>query len=69
MHPLSDEAELYGQRLRQAGVDATVSRYAGANHGFAANFSWIPEYYRAFGETGAVLNRRCLDLGRPTPHA
>jgi len=67
--PLCDEGELYGHRLREAGVDATVSRYAGANHGFVANFSWIPEYYRAFEETGAFLNRRCLDLGRPTPLA
>jgi acetyl esterase len=56
--PLRDEGELYGQRLREAGVDATVSRYAGANHGFVANFSWIPEYYRAFEETGTFLNRR-----------
>ena len=49
--PLRDEGELYGQRLREAGVDATVSRYAGANHGFVQNFSWIPEFYRAFRET------------------
>ena len=55
--PLRDEGELYGQRLTEAGVDATVSRYAGANHGFVANFSWIPEFYRAFQETGDFLNR------------
>ena len=55
--PMRDEGELYGVRLTQAGVDATVSRYAGANHGFVANFSWIPEYYRAFQETGAFLTR------------
>lgn len=55
--PLRDEGELYGERMREAGVDVTVSRYDGANHGFAANFSWIPEYYRAFEETGAFLNQ------------
>ena len=55
--PLRDEGELYGQRLTEAGVDATVSRYAGANHGFVVNFSWIPEFYRAFQETGDFLNR------------
>jgi acetyl esterase len=55
--PLRDEAELYGQRLREAGVDATVTRYAGANHGFVANFSWIPEYHRVFEETAAFLSR------------
>ncbi|MGO4690262.1 alpha/beta hydrolase [Glaciibacter sp. 2TAF33] len=56
--PLRDEGELYGQRLREAGVDATVTRYAGANHGFVQNFSWLPEYYRAFTETAAFLGRR-----------
>lgn len=55
--PLRDEAELYGRRLQEAGVPTTVSRYAGANHGFVANFSWIPEYYRAFQETADFLRR------------
>jgi len=55
--PLRDEGELYGRRLQEAGVDATVSRYAGANHGFVQNFSWIPEYYGAFQETAGFLNR------------
>lgn len=54
--PLRDEGELYGRRLAEAGVDTTVSRYAGANHGFVQYFSWIPEYYRAFEETGEFLN-------------
>ncbi|MHA6669859.1 alpha/beta hydrolase [Homoserinimonas sp. A447] len=56
--PLRDEGELYGQRLREAGVDATVTRYAGANHGFVQNFSWIPEFYEVFRETAAFLGRR-----------
>ena len=56
--PLRDEGELYGQRLTEAGVNTTVSRYAGANHGFVQNFSWIPEFYRAFQETGNFLNGR-----------
>ena len=54
--PLRDEGELYGQRLTGAGVNATVSRYAGANHGFVQNFSWIPEFHRAFQHTGEFLN-------------
>lgn len=52
---MRDEGELYGQRLKEAGVEVTVSRYAGANHGFAQNFSWIPEYHKVFGETAAFL--------------
>jgi acetyl esterase len=54
--PLRDEGELYGQRLAEAGVVVTVSRYAGANHGFVQNFSWIPEFYRAFEEAGDFLS-------------
>ncbi|GAA1779476.1 hypothetical protein GCM10009712_28660 [Pseudarthrobacter sulfonivorans] len=56
--PLRDEGELYAQRLRDAGVDATVSRYAGANHGFVQNFSWIPEFHRPFREAAGFLNAR-----------
>ncbi|WP_028267244.1 alpha/beta hydrolase [Arthrobacter sp. MA-N2] len=56
--PLRDEGELYGQRLAEAGVETKVSRYSGANHGFVQNFSWIPEFYRAFEETGEFLNAR-----------
>jgi acetyl esterase/lipase len=53
--PLRDEGERYGERLRDAGVDVTVSRYAGAGHGFVEHFSWIPEYHRVFDETARFL--------------
>ena len=53
--PLRDEAELYGRRLEEAGVATTVSRYAGAGHGFVQHFSWLPEYHRAFTETRDFL--------------
>lgn len=53
--PLRDEAELYGRRLQQAGVEATVTRYAGAGHGFVQHFSWLPEYAAAFTETAEFL--------------
>ena len=55
LDPLRDEGELYGQRLREAGVDVTVSRYAGAGHGFVQHFSWIPDYHRVFEETADFL--------------
>ncbi|MEU9094134.1 alpha/beta hydrolase [Streptomyces sp. NPDC048428] len=55
--PLRDEGELYGRQLREAGVDATVSRYEGAGHGFVQHFSWIPEYHRVFTETRDFLDR------------
>ncbi|MEU3102472.1 alpha/beta hydrolase [Streptomyces griseoflavus] len=56
--PMRDEGELYGERLREAGVETTVSRYDGAGHGFVQHFSWIPEYHRVFGETRDFLGRR-----------
>ncbi|MEX3510542.1 alpha/beta hydrolase [Kocuria sp. WRN011] len=55
--PLRDEGELYGKRLQEAGVNATVSRYDGANHGFVQHFSWIPEFQRVFTETAEFLRR------------
>ena len=55
--PLRDEGELYGQRLREAGVAATVSRYEGAGHGFVQHFSWIPEFARVYGETADFLRK------------
>lgn len=53
--PMRDEGELYGKRLKEAGTQVTVSRYAGANHGFAQNFAWIPEYYTVFEEIASFL--------------
>ena len=55
--PLRDEGELYGQRLRAAGVAVTVHRYAGAGHGFVQHFSWLPEYHQAFTETAEFLSQ------------
>ncbi|NYV73773.1 alpha/beta hydrolase [Streptomyces sp. UH6] len=49
--PMRDEGELYGKRLREAGVEATVARYEGAGHGFVQHFSWIPEYHEVFART------------------
>nr|WBO80917.1 alpha/beta hydrolase [Streptomyces sp. SBE_14.2] len=55
--PLRDEGELYGRRLREAGVRATVSRYSGCGHGFVQHFSWLPAYQRVYAETREFLGR------------
>ncbi|MER5753548.1 alpha/beta hydrolase [Streptomyces sp. NPDC002088] len=57
LDPLRDEGELYGRKLQEAGVEATVSRYEGAGHGFVQHFSWIPEYHKVFAQTRDFLNR------------
>ncbi|MEZ7006249.1 alpha/beta hydrolase [Streptomyces sp. AD55] len=56
--PLRDEGEAYGHRLREAGVAATVTRYAGAGHGFVQHFSWLPEYRGVFARTRDFLDGR-----------
>lgn len=56
--PLRDEGELYGARLKVAGVDAVVHRYPGVGHGFAQHFAWIPEYYAAFRDAGEFVKER-----------
>ena len=49
--PLRDEGELYGRRLRDAGVEATVIRYPGANHGFVVHFPGLfPQVFRDVAE-------------------
>lgn len=53
--PLRDEGEAYGDRLREAGVQVTTIRWAGANHGFVQNFSWLPEFQPVFADTAAFL--------------
>ncbi|GAB2744538.1 alpha/beta hydrolase [Sinomonas soli] len=63
--PLRDEGELYGRRLADAGVDTTVTRYAGANHGFVANFGWIPEYAAAFAQTRDFLASATAGVRQP----
>jgi acetyl esterase len=53
--PLRDEGEAYAQRLRDAGVDATTSRYDGMIHGFYGLDSIFDSAKRATAETVAAL--------------
>jgi acetyl esterase len=54
--PLRDEGEVYGRRLREAGVETSVVRWEGANHGFMQNFAWIPEMEQAYETVAKFLN-------------
>lgn len=53
--PLRDEAELYAQRLADAGVPVKTRRYEGAGHGFVQHFSWLPEFHGVYAETTNFL--------------
>lgn len=53
--PLRDEAELYGRRLRDAGVYTTVLRVAGATHGFLQHFGAVPEFADIYRQTALFL--------------
>lgn len=55
LDPLRDEGEAYAARLREAGVEATVSRYAGAGHGFVQHQGSLPEFHRVYDEIAGFL--------------
>ena len=59
---LRDEGEAYGQRLIDAGVDATVRRYDGMPHGFLS-MPTVDAGKRAFDEIAATLRSR-FAIGR-----
>jgi acetyl esterase len=66
--PLRDEAELYGQRLEQAGVSAVVRRYEGLAHGFFGYDLIVERAKEAKSETIAAL-RDALASPLPAPSA
>jgi acetyl esterase len=53
--PLRDEGELYGQRLTEAGVSVTVSRYDGMIHGFMSISPIFDRGKRGIDESAAAL--------------
>ena len=52
--PLCSEGEAYAERLREAGVDATVRRYDGMPHGFLG-FAGLDAAKRAMTEIGESI--------------
>jgi acetyl esterase len=55
--PLRDEGEAYAERLRQAGVDATATRYDGVIHGFFSMRDMIPDGVAATTEATTALRK------------
>ena len=53
--PLRDEGEAYAERLRQAGVPVTCTRYDGQMHGFFNMPEAIDDGDRAIAEVGEAL--------------
>lgn len=55
--PLRDEGEAYAARLRDAGIETTLTRYDGQIHGFAAMFEIFDAGKRALEESATALRR------------
>lgn len=55
--PLRDEGEAYAERLRQSGVEATVTRYDGMIHGFTRRTSLYAQAQTALDEVAAHIRR------------
>jgi acetyl esterase len=55
--PLRDEGEAYGSRLRDAGVETTVTRYDGMIHGFFSLKDVLPDGGVAINEAATALRK------------
>lgn len=53
--PVRDAGEHYGQRLREAGIPVTISRYNGMVHSFMGMKALVPEAKQAFEESVQAL--------------
>ncbi|WP_280240950.1 alpha/beta hydrolase [Nocardia abscessus] len=64
--PLRDDGENYGQRLRNAGVEAEIHRYDGMFHGFMSMAGHLPESVRANTATYSAI-RAAHARNEPAP--
>lgn len=53
-----DETEAYGHRLRDAGVEVEIRRYAGMPHGFMAMVGGVPKARQSMEDACAFLRRQ-----------
>ncbi|WP_446210007.1 alpha/beta hydrolase [Micromonospora sp. IBSANI012] len=67
--PLRAEGERYAERLREAGVPVTLSRYPGMVHGFFAMPGVFDARRRAQDQAAAFLRDRFAPAGSPTDGA
>lgn len=56
--PIRDWGERYARRLRESGVQTTLTRYPGAYHGFALQAAYLARGRLAIAETGALLRAK-----------
>jgi len=63
--PLRDEGEAYAERLREAGVEATYTRYDGVIHGFFNMGAVVDKGQQAVDEASAALRNAFSRSGAP----
>jgi acetyl esterase len=64
LDPIRDWSERYAERLREAGVQTTLTRYPGVGHGFVMQFAHVARGRLALAEIGGLLRAK---LAHPLP--
>ena len=54
---MRDEGELFGNNLKEAGVDVELKRYDGVVHGFLGKWTHLEEYGEVYERTGTFLKK------------
>ncbi|SEG92738.1 acetyl esterase [Thermomonospora echinospora] len=58
LDPIRDWAERYAERLRDAGVQTTITRYPGAYHGFLLRMDFVARGRLAMAEIAGILRAK-----------